>query len=81
MCDKIVNAANSVSTNVINTIPRNTTSTVSINSDDEKVRYKLDRYIFAHFLLVIILIFIMVIICYHYTKHKSKQKYVSPLKI
>ena len=51
MCDKIVNAANSVSTNVINTIPRNTTSTVSINSDNEKVRYKLDRYIFAHFFI------------------------------
>ena len=34
MCDKIVNAANSVSTNVINTIPRNTTSNVMMRKEE-----------------------------------------------
>ena len=34
--DQIINAQNSVSTKVTNTIPTNVTSTVSINSDDKK---------------------------------------------
>ena len=33
--DKIINATNSISTNVVNTISTNVTSTVSINSDDK----------------------------------------------
>ena len=37
MCDEIINVANSVSTNVTNTMAKNVRSTVSINSDDNKV--------------------------------------------
>ena len=44
VCDKLINARDSVSTNVTNTISTNVTSTVPINSDDEKVRYKMDCY-------------------------------------
>ena len=62
-------------TNVTNTLPTNVTSTVSINSDDKKLRYKMDCYILQVFLSVIILLFIVAIICYHYTKYRSKQKY------
>ena len=50
--------------NMTNTLLTNFTSTVSINSDDEKVRYKINC-IFHTFSLVIILIFIIAIICYH----------------
>ena len=63
-----------VSTNVANTISSNVTSTVSINSDEKKVRYKINCYILHMLLLATILLFIIVIICYHYTKHSSKQK-------
>ena len=53
VCDEIINATDSVSTNVINTIPTNITNTISknvtsiasINSDDKKVTYKLDLHI------------------------------------
>ena len=67
-------AANTVLTNVTNTISANITSTVPINSDDKKGRYKMDRYILHPVLLVIILLFMIVIIGYHYAKHRSKQK-------
>ena len=60
LCDEIMYATDSVSTNV--------TNTVSINSDDSKVRYKMDCYIFHNFLLVIILLIIIALIWYHYTK-------------
>ena len=33
------------------------------------------------FLSVIILLFLTAIICYHYTKHSSKQKPIGPLTI
>ena len=74
-------STDNISTNVTNTIPANmtnaisvnVTSTMSTNSDGKKVRYKKDCYIFDTVLLVIILLFIITIICYHYTKHKSKQ--------
>ena len=56
-------------------------STVSINSDDKKVRYKMDCYIMLMVLLVIILLFIIAIICSHYGKHRSKQKTVGTLTI
>ena len=60
MCDEIINVTDSVSTNVINTIIRNMTNTISINaistvsknSDDKKVRYKIDCYILHTVLLV-----------------------------
>ena len=34
----------------------------------------MDCYVMDTFLLVIILLFIIAIICYHYTKHMLKQK-------
>ena len=83
-CDEIINIMDSVSTDVTNTlstnetniIPANITSTVSINSNDKKARYKMDCYILLTFLLVIILLFIVAIICYHYAKHWSKQNII-----
>ena len=54
------------------------TSTVSINSEDRKVRYKRDCYILHTILLVIILLCIITIICYIYAKHRSKLKNVLP---
>ena len=59
-----------------NSIPTN----MSINSDD-KVRYKTYWYILRASLLVIILLLIITIICYHYAKHRSKQKNIDALAI
>ena len=66
VCDEIINVTDSVSTNVM--------STVSINADDKKVRYKMNGYVFHMFFLVDILLFMIAIIFYRYTKHRSKQK-------
>ena len=52
-------------------------STVSTKSHI-KVRWKLDGYILHTVLLVIMLLFITAIICYHYAKHKSKLKHILP---
>ena len=41
--------------------------------DDKKVRYKMN-YVFHAVLLAIILLFIIAIICYHYTKQRAQQK-------
>ena len=87
VCDKIVNATDNVSTigtntiptKMINTISAKVTSTMSTNSDDEKVKYKMNCCIVHTVLLVIILLFIIVIICYHYTKSKSKQKRIGAM--
>ena len=68
----------SVSTNVTNTISTNVISTVSICSDDKKVRYKMDCYILHTLLLVIIFLFIIAVICYHYS-NISKQKNIGIL--
>ena len=38
VCEKIINAADSVSLNKANTIPKNVTSTMSINSGDKKCK-------------------------------------------
>ena len=90
VCDKIINVTDSLSTNVTNTMPLNmtntistndVTSTVSINIDDKKVRYKMDCYTCHKFLLVIKILFITVIICDHYTKDRSKQKYTDALTV
>ena len=59
-----------ISTNVVNT----TSTNVSTNSDGKKVRYRIDCYILQRVLLMIILLFIIAIICYHYGKHRSKLK-------
>ena len=74
VCDEIINVTDSASKIVTNTIPTSVTSIASINSDDKKVRYKMDYYILYTVSLVIILLFIIAIICYHYAKHRSKQK-------
>ena len=82
--NKIVSVKDSASTNVTNIVPSNVTNTVPtnfvstlsisimfaapINSNDKKVRYKMDYHIYHIFLLVTILLFMIVIICYHYKK-------------
>ena len=66
-----------VSIKVADTIATN----VSINSDSKKVRYKINCYILHTVLLVIILLLIITIICYHYAKHRSKQKGIDALTI
>lgn len=63
-----------VPTNVANIISTNIASTVLVNSDNKKVSYKMDYYILYRFLLVTMLLFIVVIISYHYAKHRSKQE-------
>ena len=50
------------------------TYTISISFYNEKKIYEMDCYILHEVLLLIILLSIIAIICYHYTKHKSKQK-------
>ena len=67
-CDEIIYVINIVSTKMTNTIATN----VSINSDDKKVRYKIDYYILQTVLLVITLL-LSTITYYHYAKHRSKQ--------
>ena len=80
-CNEIINVMDSVSTNVTKTIPTNVANTVSTNSGDKKVKYKIDCYILHTFLLVIILLFIIAIVCYHYTKQRLKRKRTGALKI
>ena len=48
-------------------------SQVSTNFDNKKVRQKMDYHILNTFLLAIILLSI-IMIYYHYAKHRSKQK-------
>ena len=81
VCDENMNVMDSVSTNMTNTISTNVASSVSIKFDDKKVRYKMDYYILHKVLLVIILLLIIAIICYHYTKHRSKQKRIGAITI
>ena len=57
-----------------NTFAASATCTVSINSDDEKVIYKVNGYIFHTVLLVITLLFVIAIICSDYAKRKVKTK-------
>ena len=66
---------------IMDIVPTNVTSTASINSDVKKVRLKTDCYILHPVLLVIILLFILTIIYYHYAKHRSKQKGIDALTI
>ena len=80
MFDEIIKCYGSVPTNATKIISTNVTSSVPINSDDKKVRHKIYSYILHTFLLVIKLIFIIAI-CFHYTKHSSKQKNICTLTI
>ena len=63
-----------VSTKMTNAIATNVMSTILTNYDNKKVRYKIDCYILHTVLLAIILLLITTIVCYHYAKHRSKQK-------
>ena len=76
-CDEIIFFMDIVSTKMTDTVARN----VSINSDGKKVRYKIDCYFLHTVLLLIILLLIITIICYHYAKHRSKQKSINALTI
>ena len=60
------------STKKTNTIVTN----ISINCHNEKIR---DCYISHTVLLTIILLLRIAIICYHYAKHRSKQKDIDAL--
>ena len=74
-CDKIIIATDTVSTKNKNTIPTNmtnVTSTMSANFQNKIVIYTTDFYILHTVLIVII--FTIAIICYHYAKRRSKRK-------
>ena len=73
-CDQIIHVMDIVWTKITNTIATNK----SINSDDKKVRYKIDWYILHIVLLMIIFLLITIIICYQYSKHRSKLKNMLP---
>ena len=49
-----------------------------LTSKNEAKTYKMDYHILHAVLLVIILLFIITIICYHYAKHRSKLKKILP---
>ena len=72
--NEIVSIMDIVSKNVISSVQANVTSNVSMNSDNKKIRYKMNCYNLQMFMLVVILLFLITIICYHYTKHWSKLK-------
>ena len=79
LCDEIIKAMDSVSTNVTN-ISANVTSTMLTKSSKKKVRYKMDCYILHKVLSVITLLFTIATICYRYTKHRAKPKNIMPCK-
>ena len=72
LCDKLKCALDIALTKVLNVITINVTSTMLINWHIKKIRYKMDCYILQTVLLVIILLSIITIICYHYVKHRLK---------
>ena len=47
---------------------------IPINSDNKKLRYKMSCCVLHTVLLVIILLFIIINICFYYIKHMSTQK-------
>ena len=70
--DEIISLMDIVSTKNANTIVTN----ISINCHSEKIR---DCFILHTVLLTVILLLKIAIVCYHYTKHRSKQKDVYAL--
>ena len=66
----------SVLTNVSTNLSTNVTSNVSINVFNKKVKYKMGSYVLHAVLLMTI--FIIAVICYHYAKHRSKLWNVLP---
>ena len=80
VCDEIINVMDIVSTKMTSTIAANATSTVSITSDDKKVKYKIDGNTLHTVLLVIILLLLIITIkWYHYASYRSKQKGIDAL--
>ena len=73
--DEIIFFMDIISAKMTNTLASN----VSINCHNKKVRY--DCCILQTVLLVIILVSTVIIICYHYAKHRSKQKSVESKRI
>ena len=82
LCDEIINFTDSVSTNLTNAVPTDVTSTISVNCDDKKVRYKIDCYIHTISLIINSLLLLLVVIsvgcCYYYTWHWLKEEYALP---
>ena len=60
--------------NVTDTVSANVVTTVPIDSDDKKIRYKMVYYILHTFLLVTIILFMFTTISYHCAKLRSKKK-------
>ena len=81
MCDETIYVMNILPTKLTNAIPTNVTSTMLTNSDHKKARRKMNCYILHTGLLVIILLLIIAIICYHYAKNWLKQKDIDTLTI
>ena len=79
MCDETIYVMNILSTKLTNAIPTNVTSTTS--TDYKKARRKMNCYILHSGLLVIILLLIIAIICYHCAKNWLKQKDIDTLTI
>ena len=77
-CHEIINATDSASTNVTIITSIKVRSNMITNYDDKTVKYKMNFYILHAILLVIILLFIIATICYHYAKHRSKLKNTLP---
>ena len=67
-CDEVIIVMDKISIKKTNTIATNVTSTASIKRHSNKVR---DCYILYTVLLATILLLIVIIICYHYTKQKG----------
>ena len=71
-CDEVISVMDIVSTKMTDTIATN----VSINCDTKKVTYSLHTVFLA-----IILLLIIIFICYHYLKYRSKQEGINTLTI
>ena len=54
MCNEVIDAEASVSTNVSSSVPINAANTASLNFEDKKVRYKMNFCILHNVLLVVI---------------------------
>ena len=76
LVDDSVIVGDEILKSVTNTIPTNVTFTVSVYSDDRKIKCKMDCYILQKILLVTKLLFIIAINCYHYMNYRSKQKHI-----
>ena len=74
VCDEIIYVMDIVSAKMTNTIATNVTSITSINFHSKKIRCKIDCYTLHTVLLVITLLLMIPINCYHCANHRSKLK-------